>query len=249
MYNSENSAFIIISTARVITLKTTKEPIYSFQDCSIFSFPTLRYLVYTALLSNVGDPAEGKTLLNGMRDLFDMKEPGELAEWEQFNDFYDLVRTVQDSGRTVAQLTEPEIDEMLLIAQAPNSGRAGNRAWNTLCFHYGICPEGQLPPTPRSYEAYTAQHPNAVSAYKAVEAYPNPANEYATLKYELFKAHPNTSIVVFDTDGRQLTSFGIGEKYEGQVLWDTRGVNPGIYFYQLWQNNKKVSSGKIVIQH
>lgn len=138
---------------------------------------------------------------------------------------------------------------MLAIARTPSGGRASGRAWNTLCFHYGICPDGQLPPAPRNYEAYEASNTVTDDAYNPIAAYPNPADAYTTLRYELFRTHPQTIIRIFDVGGRVVQSFNIGDTYEGQVLWDTRDAKPGMYFYQLWQNEEKVHSGKIVVQH
>lgn len=47
-----------------------------------------------------------------------------------------------------------------------------SRAWNSLCFHYGICPDDQLPPAPRNDE-----DTNTFSdvAHNPVKDYPNPS--------------------------------------------------------------------------
>lgn len=191
----------------------------------------------------MGDPADGQTVLTNMRVIWDRMNTEEETEWEQFNDLYALFRTVQSDGRNEARLTDAEIQNLLSIARTPSGGRASGRAWNTLCFHYSICPDGQLPPAPRSYEAYQAQNALSTASYKPVEAYPNPANSYTTLRYELFRTHPQTIIRIFDVSGRVIQSFNLGDTYEGQVLWDTRDAKPGMYFYQLWQNEEKVHAG------
>ncbi|TVR36643.1 MAG: T9SS C-terminal target domain-containing protein [Cryomorphaceae bacterium] len=197
----------------------------------------------------MGDLSEGKAVLTHMPVIWDRMNTEEETEWEQFNDLYDLLRTVKSDGRNVARLKDVEIDALLTIAQTPNSGRAGGRAWNALCFHYQICPEGQFIPAPRSFQAYEATNIQSQMEVNPVVVYPNPADSYTTLRYELFRSHPQTYIRIFDVSGRIIRSFDLGDNYEGQVLWDTRDERSGMYFYQLWQNEEKVSAGKIVVQH
>jgi len=44
------------------------------------------------------------------------------------------------------------------------------------------------------------------------------------------------------------TNFALGEVKEGQQLWDTRKLKPGIYLYEIFDDKRKTSSGKVVIQ-
>jgi len=108
--------------------------------------------------------------------------------------------------------------------------------------------EGQL--EERSYQAYSQPYGISKNAYNnPVNVYPNPANHFTTLSYELFSAHPQTILRLTDVNGREIITFTLGENYEGQQLWDTRDVKPGVYVYQLVQNNKQVASGKVIVQH
>ncbi|TVR40021.1 MAG: T9SS C-terminal target domain-containing protein, partial [Cryomorphaceae bacterium] len=81
----------------------------------------------------------------------------------------------------------------------------------------------------------------------ALQVFPNPANDRVTFRCSTCTVR--STILIFDVSGRIIRSFDLGDNYEGQVLWDTRHERSGMYFYQLWQNNQKVSAGKVVVQH
>ena len=80
-----------------------------------------------------------------------------------------------------------------------------------------------------------------------LQVFPNPANTQVTFRCE--SCQLRSTLRIFDVNGRVTQSFTLGENYEGQVLWDTREAKPGMYFYQLWQNENQVHSGKVVVQH
>jgi len=81
----------------------------------------------------------------------------------------------------------------------------------------------------------------------SLQVYPNPANDRVTFRCSTCTVR--STIRIFDVSGRMIRSFDLGDNYEGQVLWDTRDERSGMYFYQLWQNEEKVSAGRIVVQH
>jgi hypothetical protein len=65
----------------------------------------------------------------------------------------------------------------------------------------------------------------------------------------ILNPHFQTFLNHFDIQIREIITFTIGENYQGQQLWDTREVKPGVYLYQLMQNNKQIASGKVIVQH
>ena len=79
--------------------------------------------------------------------------------------------------------------------------------------------------------------------------FPNPASAQVTFRFAACTPQTRPVLRIFDVSGRMIQSFDLGDNYEGQVLWDTRDERSGMYFYQLWQNEEKVSAGKIVVQH
>jgi len=113
-----------------------------------------------------------------------------------------------------------------------------------------MCPDADGQLQERSYQAYTQPYGISKNTLNnPVTVYPNPANQYTTLSYELFSAHPQTFLRLTDINGREIITFTIGENYQGQQLWDTREVKPGVYLYHLMQNNKQIASGKVIVQH
>lgn len=79
--------------------------------------------------------------------------------------------------------------------------------------------------------------------------FPNPANAQVTFSCKLCTPQTRPELRIYDITGRIMETFHFGDNYEGQVLWDTQNEKPGMYFYQLWQNDEQVHSGKIVVQH
>lgn len=45
-----------------------------------------------------------------------------------------------------------------------------------------------------------------------------------------------------------IQTFDLDKAQEGQQLWDTRKTIPGIYLYDVYEGERKVHSGKVVIQ-
>jgi hypothetical protein len=198
----------------------------------------------------MGDADDGEDVLDLIPILYPKMNGQEVEELDQMKTLYAFHRAVKEDGRNESRLTENEVADLLNIAQTPFSGRAGGQAWNTLCFFYNICPEGRLVPEPRSLQGYAE---NTIlkggGGYQPIIAYPNPANQYTTLSYELFSSHPKTIVRISDIQGRELITFDLGENYQGQILWDTREIKSGVYIYQLLQNQIPMGSGKIIVQH
>jgi hypothetical protein len=198
----------------------------------------------------MGDADDGKDVLDFIPVLFPKMDVQEIEELDQMKALYAIHRAVREDGRNEARMTPVEVGEYLSIAETPYSGRAGGQAWNTLCFFYNMCPDANGMLEERSYQAYSQPYGISNNAnINPVNVYPNPANDYTTLSYELFSAHPQTTLRITDVNGREIITFTIGESYNGQQLWDTRGVKSGVYMYQLVQNNKQIASGKVIVQH
>jgi hypothetical protein len=82
-----------------------------------------------------------------------------------------------------------------------------------------------------------------------VKVYPNPANEYVQLEYELLFAKRNTVMNVYDQVGRKVNSYTIGTNTKGVEILDTRKLVSGLYIVEIVQEGQHVSSEKFIVQH
>lgn len=54
--------------------------------------------------------------------------------------------------------------------------------------------------------------------------------------------------ITINHNGSMIQTFDLGKTREGQQLWDTRKTLPGVYLYDVYEGERKVHSGKVVIQ-
>lgn len=76
--------------------------------------------------------------------------------------------------------------------------------------------------------------------------YPNPASDYVTFDYNVQNLNGKLSLRISDTKGVLLQRFDISSR-QGQIRWETRGIVPGVYFYQLSNGEQTIKSGKVTI--
>jgi hypothetical protein len=79
-----------------------------------------------------------------------------------------------------------------------------------------------------------------------LKVYPNPATDYVNFEYELPEYVENTTVVITTMTGKVVKQFDLKDT-KGQILWDTRQVENGIYFYALKQGENTLVSGKVSI--
>ena len=69
---------------------------------------------------------------------------------------------------------------------------------------------------------------------------------YVTFDYDLPEYVENATIIVTTIKGDMVQQFGL-EESKNQILWDTRTIKDGIYFYALKQGKHTLASGKVSI--
>ena len=74
---------------------------------------------------------------------------------------------------------------------------------------------------------------------------PNPARGWTTFNYQLPDDISKGVIKITDVYGKLIETIAISG-YQGQRIWDTRSIEPGIYFYTLKTSGFSIS-GKIII--
>jgi hypothetical protein len=85
------------------------------------------------------------------------------------------------------------------------------------------------------------QHP------RALQVWPNPAQGQVWLRYQAPGAGATLHLRVRDSQGRVLF-FTPASGEEGQVVWDSRGVAPGVYTVELIREEKLERSERLIIQ-
>ncbi|MCB2221217.1 MAG: T9SS type A sorting domain-containing protein [Bacteroidetes bacterium] len=98
---------------------------------------------------------------------------------------------------------------------------------------------------------YGASDELAVSAADAIElsnAYPNPANKFVQLDYDLKKVSANSHLVIYNLLGNVVKNIAIAEPM-GSLKVNTSDLTEGIYFYSLLVNNESLTTHKLIIKH
>ncbi|MFA5477641.1 MAG: T9SS type A sorting domain-containing protein [Bacteroidales bacterium] len=86
--------------------------------------------------------------------------------------------------------------------------------------------------------------PPAPAVETDIKVYPNPARDYVCFEYS-GQQKQEAGILIFNSMGAQISNpvlYNSGSK----IIWDTRQVPPGVYFYT-WSAQEFTGSGKIVI--
>ena len=173
-----------------------------------------------------------------------------LDEYDNFYLYHDLLKSLNDSNRTILELDSTEVDLLEQIAD-DKTGPSAIKSRNILCFAFGLCEEypGNSGDTSQhkssSFEGNPLQIIN--EAYTTVEVSPNPATQYAEFSWEILNLNNEALLEIFDVSGKPITSHSINSK-QGKWIWDTREVKPGIYIYSVGTNESKLANGKITVQ-
>jgi hypothetical protein len=174
----------------------------------------------------------------------------QVDEHENYVDYVEIMEAMFNSSKTIYELTQAEIDELELIADA-NTGLSSAKARNLLCFAYDLC-DYYYPDTTGSGnpKAIPAIHESADKVYNdlynKVTVSPNPAKDYTTFSWELTSLKNNAVLEIFNVSGKLVHSKNITHK-TGSYIWDTSKQKTGIYIYRVVENDNILNSGKVTI--
>lgn len=165
--------------------------------------------------------------------------------------FTNFLGTIDGQGKNIAQLDSTQIDWLVNLANDPESGTAGARAENILCFFYGIC--SPPPPSPKS-NTVSPRKPkpeveDLMRAQNKVVISPNPADQFVQMQYELLFSKSQTEMNIYDELGRRVKTYTLGTAIQGVEVLDTRNLVPGLYIVEIVQEGKQVFSDKFIVQH
>lgn len=78
--------------------------------------------------------------------------------------------------------------------------------------------------------------------------YPNPANAFVNLSYEIRKSNTAAEITFYDMLARKVSTYELNS-FDRKLRVDTRDWDSGIYLYQLIIDGKKVATKKLLVRH
>ncbi|MBW6492607.1 MAG: T9SS type A sorting domain-containing protein [Lentimicrobium sp.] len=169
-----------------------------------------------------------------------------LSEHERYMTMLNLYQTLQTENRHLDQLTT--IEKALLEDYANNSSvSSGVAAKSILATYYNA----QFVDCMQSIEPASLKK-GAVSPEDMAKIYgmeisvkPNPASDWAAFDYTLPDMEESATLQITDMTGKIIETFTLTGK-QGQKLWDTRPIKPGVYLYTMKSDIKSLS-GKITI--
>lgn len=170
----------------------------------------------------------------------------DLVELDWYMEILDLKVNLLQQGRKYDELTGGEVAQLETMAKNSH-GTAGAQARAILEQGYGHHFCDCLNNTDNQGFKSTAVNLALLNQALGVSctADPNPASEWAAFDYTLPKTAGKGEIKISDATGRVVKVVEVVGT-QGQYVWDTREVKPGVYFYT-FVTNGIVTSSKLVI--
>jgi hypothetical protein len=76
---------------------------------------------------------------------------------------------------------------------------------------------------------------------------PNPFSKETTIEYFIAEKNANSSVLVFDMNGKLLRTFKLEGNGKGSVMISANDFQPGMYYYSLVVNNKEIGTRKMIL--
>lgn len=83
---------------------------------------------------------------------------------------------------------------------------------------------------------------------RVLNAYPNPANEYTEIDYQMSAGVGTAKISLYNVIGNNVAEYDL-DKNDRQLRIQTREMPTGVYFYRLQLEGKTVATKKLLIRH
>ncbi len=201
--------------------------------------------IITSYISE-GNFTDALALANMLPQLYNMKGT-DLTEHSYYMDMLSLHQSLYQQGRNTFQLNSTEKADITFIANNSNDV-AGAQAKSILegvyDEHFNDCPDAD---GAAGYKSSSLIDPNALGkAYGLnISVKPNPAKQWAAFDYTLPGDETQATLTISNSLGNTVEILEISGQ-QGQKLWDTREIKPGVYIYTI-QTSGFSQSGKIVI--
>jgi len=186
------------------------------------------------------------TLANLLPSLYNLKG-NDSIEHLYYMDMLSLQQTLHLQGRNTFQLDSTEKADITYIANN-SKGVAGAQAKSILEAvyneYYVDCPQAD---GTAGYKSSSIINPTVLEKVYGLDisVKPNPAKQWAAFDYTLPGSETKATIAICNATGSIIEILEVNGK-QGQKLWDTRSIMPGVYIYTL-KTEGFSKSGKIVI--
>jgi hypothetical protein len=172
----------------------------------------------------------------------------QLLDHNQYMSLLQLQQNLKNSGRTMAQLTTGEQQQLTEIA-ASETATSAAMAKSVLELFYGAGFERCLPIADEaSYKNSAADDLNRLAVHygMSISAKPNPAGDWAAFDYTLPEGTETALLEITDAAGKTIATYTL-QGSMGQQLADTRQWPAGQYVYSL-KAAGLTQSGKLVVK-
>lgn len=157
----------------------------------------------------------------------------DLTVHNQFVSVLQLHQNLATSGRNIDQLTEPEQDQLRVIAETDNAVSAPMAKAILESFYGDNFSRCKPIDGTASYKSQPASPNQLAVAYGiSITIKPNPANEWVTFDYILPEGVESAGLEIVDAYGRRVETIVL-KGNRGQQLVDTRSWIAGQYVYTL----------------
>jgi hypothetical protein len=187
--------------------------------------------------------------LNNVASEFEKYTEYRYEYYQAYQQLMTLKVNILQNERTWLDINESEKSTLQTIAYETNDD-AAFQARNILCFFFDECVDEPINLANNSTAARIIQVQDPMleltESLTDLKVYPNPATTYVNFDYELPEYIKNATVVITTITGKVVQQFDLKDT-KGQVLWDTRTMENGIYFYALKQGTTTLASGKVSI--
>lgn len=170
----------------------------------------------------------------------------EMGERGRMLALIDLMETVAMDNRAEDELNVAEQDA-LEAQMSPYADRPAVWAQNLLCFHYGRCTPPVTGGENEPKIAREIREPFLAAEQPVLVVRPNPATTWATFDYTLPMEPRDAWISITDAQGRAIERLAV-KQAQGQLLWDTRTMSPGLYHVELVADGKRMHAEKLIVK-
>lgn len=170
-------------------------------------------------------------------------------EQHHFNYYNEYIRFRMNlNGRKLSQLNHSEITELESLSQL--EGRVAGYARNILCFFYDICYESEASSSEKSIMAINQPIAEKTlnELFYSVELYPNPSEDYSSMKWEILDLLDNCNYKIYDIKGIEMSRGTIATN-KGETIIDTRTLPNGLYILTIENAGERKQSLKLAVTH
>jgi len=166
----------------------------------------------------------------------------------RFNNYGEYIAFRSNLGsRKLSQLEPTEIEYFQSLALLEN--KVGGYARNILCFFYDICLEIETEDDSNKMMIIQDKPENTLTElFYNLQVYPNPAENYTSLKWEILDELKDCQYVVYTIEGIEVNRNNILNN-QGEVVIDTRNYKNGTYLISIENKGVKKQVTKFVVNN